>query len=86
MCVCLLWILLTASGPVVWSLVLPLLQTSTQLEKVRSNQKRKFAALQSSLQQRLTEAEQKLAKLSTKKNVGQGMGQMLKQFVAAATD
>jgi hypothetical protein len=59
-------------------------QTLAQLEKMRGSHKRKLSELQATLQGKLAETDQKLAKLNSKAGKAQGLGGMLKQFMAAA--
>lgn len=59
-------------------------QAAAQLDKLRGSHKRKLSELQTSLQGKLTEADQKLTKLNSKAGKAQGLGGMLKQFMAAA--
>lgn len=51
------------------------------MEKLRSNHKRKLSELQASLQGRVGEAQQKLAKLNSKAGKASGLDGMLKQFM-----
>lgn len=60
------------------------LQADAQVEKVRSGHKRKLAEMQSSIQAKVAETEQKLAKLNSKAGKTQGLGGMLQQMMAAA--
>jgi hypothetical protein len=60
-------------------------QTAAHLEKMRLvSHKRKLSELQASLQSKLAETDQKLTKLNSKAGKAQGLGGMLKQFMAAA--
>lgn len=65
----------------VWCCVLHCMQASAQMEKLRTNHKRKLSELQASLQGRVGETQQKLVKLNSKAGKASGLDGMLKQFM-----
>ena len=68
------------------SMLLLLLQAAAQIEKLRGNHKRKLSELQASLQSRLADTDQKLAKIDSKSGRAKGIGGILQQFMAAPAE
>lgn len=59
-------------------------QVSAQADRVRSGHKRKLSELQSTLQQQMADAEQKMGKLTAKSGKVEQVGNVFKKFMAAA--
>lgn len=59
-------------------------KVSAQADRVRSGHKRKLSELQSTLQQQMADAEQKMGKLTAKSGKVEQVGNVFKKFMAAA--
>lgn len=70
--------------PCAWLLLL--LQASVQIEKLRGSHKRKLTELQASLASKLTDTDQKLAKIDSKSGRAKGIEGILQQFMAAPAE